>query len=305
MKANEPTGSGAVSFAPSDACASPKRFSKVGSQLEREGELESHLPARLPPSGAGEREFFPDRRERGTEAAKWAAYVREASGSQCGPPYYSAWSVSFLSKSESGLIEDLHVKSSCPRRTKGPASCLLQWKASALRPRASSKRSHSCRGGCRDFPLPLLEAIPVAPATDRQTAPAAEPVISGASIAKTVVADKIREPESPPAKLLVRTGTLNHSTTHGYCQAQIARGEFPRTDSCPWNPPGRKKRRRLAGARRYAVAGAVIIVAWAWQNLGFRPPCTGSRPPVPRGPRLLPSPRSSVARTSAPLPQNA
>src|ERR1700722_18977168 len=71
-----------------------------------EEERESHLPA-VAASGAGAR-VFSDRRERGMEAAKWAAYVREVEANVD----RRITRVEQALEGQSGLIEDLHVKSS-------------------------------------------------------------------------------------------------------------------------------------------------------------------------------------------------
>ena len=58
-------------------------------------------------TGAGAR-LFSDRRERGLEAAKWAAYVREVEANID----RRITRVEHVIEGQSGLIEDLHVKSS-------------------------------------------------------------------------------------------------------------------------------------------------------------------------------------------------
>jgi pyruvate/2-oxoglutarate dehydrogenase complex dihydrolipoamide acyltransferase (E2) component len=99
-----------------------------------------------------------------------------------------------------------------------------------------------------------------------QKPPAGEPVIIDAPIAET-----IQEPESAPAKPLPQ-------------QPQIQPQIQPHVQ--PWTSPAQAARRippnrittvelgwtqkldwRLAGGAALLVAGAVIIVAWAWQNL--------------------------------------
>ena len=71
-----------------------------------EEERESHLPA-VATTGAGAR-VFSNRRERGLEAAKWAAYVREVEANVD----RRITRVEQALEGQSDLIEDLHVKSS-------------------------------------------------------------------------------------------------------------------------------------------------------------------------------------------------
>ena len=70
-----------------------------------EGGSESHLPV-VTNAGAGAR-LFSDRRERGLEAAKWAAYVREVEANMD----RRLTRVENVIEGQSGMIEDLHVKS--------------------------------------------------------------------------------------------------------------------------------------------------------------------------------------------------
>jgi len=75
--------------------------------IEASGEMdhESHLPA-VTNTGVGAR-LFSDRRERGLETAKWTAYVREVEANMD----RRISRVEHVLESQSGLIEDLHSKS--------------------------------------------------------------------------------------------------------------------------------------------------------------------------------------------------
>jgi hypothetical protein len=75
--------------------------------IEASGEMdhESHLPA-VTNTGVGAR-LFSDRRERGLESAKWTAYVREVEANMD----RRISRVEHVLEGQSGLIEDLHSKS--------------------------------------------------------------------------------------------------------------------------------------------------------------------------------------------------
>jgi hypothetical protein len=75
--------------------------------MEASGEMdhESHLPA-VTNTGVGAR-LFSDRRERGLESAKWTAYVRDVEANMD----RRISRVEHVLESQSGLIEDLHSKS--------------------------------------------------------------------------------------------------------------------------------------------------------------------------------------------------
>jgi Domain of unknown function (DUF4115) len=75
--------------------------------IEASGEMdhESHLPA-VTNTGVGAR-LFSDRRERGLESAKWTAYVRDVEANMD----RRITRVEHALESQSGLIEDLHSKS--------------------------------------------------------------------------------------------------------------------------------------------------------------------------------------------------
>src|SRR5665213_2148373 len=74
-------------------------------QASGEGGSESHLPV-VTNTGAGAR-LFSDRRERGLESAKWAAYVREVEANMD----RRLTRVENVIEGQGSLIEDLHVKS--------------------------------------------------------------------------------------------------------------------------------------------------------------------------------------------------
>src|SRR5580704_10875531 len=159
-----------------------------------EEERESHLPA-VSTSGAGAR-LFSGRRERGIEAAKWAAYVREVEANVD----RRITRVEQALEGQSGLIEDLHVKSSSTEDSvrklltavEGFCAQTTRQLEAISAPAAAAVAVES----------PIIEATSGAPPVDHQTVPTAQPAIVDAPIAEAISADAIREPESPPVKPL-------------------------------------------------------------------------------------------------------
>ena len=282
-----------------------------------EEERESHLPA-VATTGAGAR-LFSDRRERGLEAAKWAAYVREVEANVD----RRITRVEQALEGQSVLIEDLHVKSAS---TEDSVRKLLT----------------AVEGFCAQTTR-QLEAISApaaaAPVADSRTGPVAEPVI-----VHTPIADTIREPESPPVKLLPQQPPIQASSqTPSQAPSQTA--SLPRTSSTQIPrtiPPSpltavelgsaqnlgwtQNLDWRLVGGAALLVAGAVIIVAWAWQNLFSGPsvqrvaatssavtslPAPATQSPLPAGQSQPPAPLpqtqqlQTAAKSAAPAPVSA
>jgi hypothetical protein len=227
-----------------------------------EEERESHLPA-VATTGAGAR-VFSDRRERGLEAAKWAAYVREVEANVD----RRITRVEQALEGQSDLIEDLHVKSSSTEDSvrklltavEGFCAQTTRQLESISAPAAVSAAAAAGAAS------PVVEAIPEGPAVNYQKAAAAEPVIIDAPIAETIL-----EPESSPVKSLpqqpqvqpqikpqIQPWTAPTQTARRVPPSQLTTVELGWTQKLDW---------RLAGGAALLVAGAVIIVAWAWQNL--------------------------------------
>jgi hypothetical protein len=225
-----------------------------------EAERESHLPA-VATTGAGAR-LFSDRRERGLEAAKWAAYVREVEANVD----RRITRVEQALEGQSELIEDLHLKSSSTEDSVRKLLTAVEGFCAQTTRQLESISAPAAAAAAAGAASPVVEAIPEGPAVNYQKAPAAEPVIIDAPIAET-----IQEPDSAPAKPLSQ-------------QPQIQPQIQPHVQ--PWTSPAQTARRippnrittvelgwtqkldwRLAGGAALLVAGAVIIVAWAWQNL--------------------------------------
>jgi Domain of unknown function (DUF4115) len=220
-----------------------------------ETERESHLPA-VATTGAGAR-LFSDRRERVLEAAKWAAYVREVEANVD----RRITRVEQALEGQSGLIEDLHVKSSS---TEDSVRKLLTAVEGFCAQTTRQLEAISAPAAAAAAP-PVMEALAEAPAVENPTALAADPVAVHAPIAEA-----IREPESPavrPTPQPTPEPQLQPQPQPWTPSAQTARKVQPSrlaTVEPGWT---QKLDWRLAGGAALLVAGAVIIVAWAWQNL--------------------------------------
>ncbi len=261
-----------------------------------DAERESHLPA-VATTGAGAR-VFSDRRERGLEAAKWAAYVREVEANVD----RRITRVEQALEGQSGLIEDLHSKSAS---TEDSVRKLLTAVEGFC---AQTTRQLEAISAPAVAAPALAEAMPEAPVADYQ--PAAEPVIVQAPIAET-----IQKPESspmkPPQKPLLQTWTSPAQTAPKVQPSRlVTTAEFGWAQKLDW---------RLAGGAGLVVLGAVIIGAWAWQNLFSEPsvqrvaatsapvisapaPAAQSQPPAP----LSQTPESqNAAKPAAPAAASA
>jgi len=226
-----------------------------------EEERESHLPA-VATTGAGAR-VFSDRRERGLEAAKWAAYVREVEANVD----RRITRVEQALEGQSGLIEDLHVKSAS---TEDSVRKLLT-AVEGFCAQTTRQLEAISAPGAATAAAPLAEAIPETPAAGYRAVPAAEPVIIDAPIAET-----IREPEPPPVTPPVQQHTPLQSSLQPQIQPQV-QPSTSRAETARRIQPSRrasvkfgwaqKLDWRLAGGAVLLVAGAVIIIGWAWQNL--------------------------------------
>jgi hypothetical protein len=284
-----------------------------------EEERESRLPA-VTTTGAGAR-MFSDRRERGLESAKWAAYVREVEANVD----RRITRVEQALESQSDLIEDLHVKSSSTEDSvrklltavEGFCAQTTRQLEAISAPAVAASAAAASDAAAPVAAPPVVEATPEAPA---------KPVIVHAPMA-----EKIQEPESallkpqqPPVQTQMKPQA--EPTVQPQIQPQIQ----------PWTAPPQTVRRvpssplttmesgwaqkldwRLAGGAALLVAGAVIIVVWAWQNLFSGPsvqrvaatssaatstttPVTQFEPPPP-----LTQPESPAPLLQTPQPETA
>lgn len=257
-----------------------------------EEERESHLPA-VATTGAGAR-VFSDRRERGLEAAKWAAYVREVEANVD----RRITRVEQALEGQSGLIEDLHVKSSSTEDSvrklltavEGFCAQTTRQLESISAPAASTSTFAAAAGAAS----PIVEAIP-----------AAEPVIIKAPIAET-----IQRQESAPVKPLPQQPKIQPQVQPWTSPTQAARRVPPSrltTVELGWT---QKLDWRLAGGAALLVAGAVIIIGWAWQNIFSGPSVqrvaatSSAVTPLTAPDTQPPTPASAgQAQPPAPLPQ--
>ena len=316
-----------------------------------EEERESHLPA-VTTTGAGAR-VFSDRRERGLESAKWAAYVREVEANVD----RRITRVEQALEGQSDLIEDLHVKSSstedsvrklltavegfCAHTTRQ-----LEAISAPAAPAAAPVAAASAAAASAAAPA-LVETIPEAPVKP--------------AIVHAPMAEKIQEPESvkplpqqPPVQPQMKPQVQPsvQSSVQASAQPSVKPTVQPvvqppvQPPVQPWTAPSQPVRRvpasplttvelgwtqkldwRLAGGAALLVAGAVIIIGWAWQNLFSGPsvqrvaatssavtskpaPITQSAPPPvtqPEPPAPLPQTQQpeTAAKSATPAPASA
>lgn len=271
-----------------------------------EEERESHLPA-VTTTGAGAR-VFSDRRERGLEAAKWAAYVRDVEANVD----RRITRVEQALEGQSGLIEDLHVKSTSTEDSVRKLLTAVEGFCAQTTRQLESISAPAAAMAAAPAPQ-TVQALPETPATGYQPVPAAEPVIIDAAIA-----EKILEPEAAPVKPLPHQPQIQPAVQPWTAPAQAARRVPPTrlaTVELGWT---QKLDWRLAGGAALLVAGAVIIIGWAWQNLFSGPsvqrvaatssavtatptPALESQPPspLPQTPPVQPAAKSAAATSAS------
>ena len=286
-----------------------------------EEERESHLPA-VTTTGAGAR-VFSDRRERGLEAAKWAAYVREVEANVD----RRITRVEQALEGQSGLIEDLHVKSSSTEDSVRKLLTAVEGFCAQTTRQLESISAPAAVAAAPSAPQ-IVEAISETPVAGYRAVPAAEPEIINAPIR-----EKIQEPETPPVKSQPQ-GEPQPVKSQPQVEPQIEPKIQPQIQPQiqPWAAPAQAARRippsqlttvelgwtqkldwRLAGGAALLVAGSVIIVAWAWQNLFSGPSvqrvaatssAVSSIPAMPTpAPEPQPPATADQVQPSAPLPQ--
>ncbi len=254
-----------------------------------EAERESHLPA-VATTGAGAR-LFSDRRERGLESAKWAAYVREVEANMD----RRITRVEEALEGQSGMIEDLHSKSTS---TEDSVRKLLTAVESFCAQTTRQLEAISAPALAAAAP-PVLEAIRDTPVTEPQTAPAAAAAVAGATsmaralseapakerpaaaaaepvTVKAPLAEKLPKPDPQPVKAQPPLQPWNSPVE----MARKFRPSPPAPVELGW---AQKLDWRLAGGAALLVVGVVIIGAWAWQNLFSEPSVqrvSATSPPV-------------------------
>src|SRR5579872_2373225 len=234
--------------------------------IEASGEAdnESHLPA-VTNTGVGAR-LFSDRRERGLESAKWTAYVREVEANMD----RRITRVEHALEGQSGLIEDLHVKSASTEDSVRKLLTAVEGFCAQ-----TTRQLEAISAPAAAATASIVDAPIGSPALDRETAPAAEPVIANSSTAETIqesepapvkpftphqpnIQPKIQFPLQTSRQPQIQPSTSPAETTPRIQPSRFAIVKLGWAQKLDW---------RLAGGAALLVAGAVIMVAWAWQNL--------------------------------------
>jgi len=281
-----------------------------------EAERESHLPA-VTASGAGAR-LFSDRRERGLESAKWAAYVREVEANVD----RRITRVEQALEGQSSLIEDLHAKSSSTEDSVRKLLTAVEgFCAQTTRQlEAISAPATASAAAAAGAGVPLLgEPSNLAPVTKPRTGPAAEPVTAAAPVTE-IGKEPEPAPVKPPPQPLAQPQAQSASQSQNQPQRQPPGQPQSQPQRQPWTAPPQPARKvvpdqlanmgpgwrqkldwRLAAGAALLVAGAVIIVALAWQSLVSGP--SVQRVAATSSPVTPVSEPSTQPQPSAPLAQ--
>jgi len=225
-----------------------------------EAEMESHLPA-VANTGAGAR-LFSDRRERGLESAKWAAYVREVETNMD----RRISRVEQAVEGQSGLIEDLHSKSASTEDSVRKLLTAVEGFCAQTTRQLEAVSSPAATAA----PVPGIapeRAAAASAAASYQTEPSAEPVIVHTSMSETPKPQPVKSQERMPVQ-----PWNSAPAAHRAQPSWLHRMKFV---------PPQKLNSHLAGGVALLVAGAIILGVWVWQSF--------SEPSV-----------QSVAATSAP-----
>ncbi|MDP9113099.1 MAG: DUF4115 domain-containing protein [Acidobacteriota bacterium] len=283
-------------------------------QASGEGGSESHLPV-VTNTGAGAR-LFSDRRERGLESAKWAAYVREVEANMD----RRLTRVENVIEGQGGLIEDLHVKSTA---TEDSVRKLL----------------HAVEGFCAQTTR-QLEAIsapaPAQLAAVQMPEAAASEVVATTEVAlpevilnEAAVAEKEHAASAAAGgPSLVNTTGAPLSEAHAVSpiQAELpketesmaARVEKPPAPQPPpaqphaWQAPPQKPGSEFKRDWRFAAGfvlaglGVVILVTWTWQSFFSEPAvqrvaATSSATPASQTAQPAALPKRAVVATVTPI----
>ena len=247
--------------------------------IQASGEVgsESHLPV-VTNTGAGAR-LFSDRRERGLESAKWAAYVREVEANMD----RRLTRVENVIEGQGSLIEDLHVKSTatedsvrklltavegfCAQTTRqleaisAPAPAQLSAAAvpEVVVPEAAT-------------PEAALTEVTLTEFSQAATAAASAPSIVEAAAARVL-------PEPPVIPPLAPTPAVEIAQEPEPVAARTATPPAPQSappQASAWQaavkPASEPKRDwRFAAGFVLAGLGVVILVTWTWQSFFSEP----------------------------------
>ncbi len=280
-------------------------------QASGEGGSESHLPV-VTNAGAGAR-LFSDRRERGLESAKWAAYVREVEANMD----RRLSRVENVIEGQGSLIEDLHVKSTatedsvrklltavegfCAQTTRqleaisAPAPAAL----SAHIPEVARPQVAAPEVTLPEITLPevTLAESALPESAQAATAAASAPAIVKATPAPVSEPSAIsRQPEPMAARIATPPPPKPIPPTAAAWQTAVKPASQPQRD---W---------RFAAGFVLAGLGVVILVTWTWQSFFSEPAvqrvaATGNAAPAaPAAPPALPvkQPAGTTVTTVAP-----
>jgi hypothetical protein len=232
-----------------------------------EGGNPSHLPV-VTTAGAGAR-LFSDRRERGLESAKWAAYVREVEANMD----RRLTRVENVIEGQSGMIEDLHMKSAS---TEDSVRKLLTAVEGFC---AQTTRQLEAISAPAQAQLPALEAseavLPEVGLPEAVLPEAAIAASAGASAPSMVnaaaasveresapIVEIAKEPEAAPEAVAARAAappTPQSTPTASAWQAAVKPA------------PESKRDWRFAAGFVLAGLGVVILVTWTWQSFFSEP----------------------------------
>ncbi len=275
-----------------------------------EGGSGSHLPA-VTNGGAGAR-LFSDRRERGLEAAKWAAYVREVEANMD----RRLTRVENVIEGQSGMIEDLHVKSAstedsvrklltavegfCAQTTRQLEAISAPAQAQLSAPEVTPAAA----------PEVMLPEVMLPEATLPEAVLAASAAASAPTIVNAVAAPAKQEPPviSAPAPSPVTASAKEPAPEPVVARAAASPAPQSIPTASAWQAavkpaPESKRDWRFAAGFVLAGLGVVILVTWTWQSFFSEPAvqrvaATSSVAPSPQP--VQPAPAAPVVTNVAP-----
>jgi len=268
-----------------------------------EGGEESHLPA-VTNSGVGAR-LFSDRRERGLEVAKWAAYVREVEANMD----RRISRVEHVIEGQSDLIEDLHSKSAstedsvrklltavegfCAQTTR-QLEAISTPTAPPLSAATEAPEAAQATAAASAAPIANAAAAPLAHVAATPNGNSAPAPIASAAVAASAALPQTAKAASEPEAAKTITGSAPLSSPAPATQSR-------------WLPPEklgpeRKQDWRLMAGFALLGVGVVILGVWVWQSV-FSTPAVQPVAATSSAPRPLPQslpPVPSVQPASEP-----
>jgi hypothetical protein len=267
-----------------------------------EGGSESHLPV-VTNTGAGAR-LFSDRRERGIESAKWAAYVREVEANMD----RRLTRVENVIEGQAGLIEDLHVKSASTEDSVRKLLTAVEGfcaqttrQLEAIAAPAAPQLAPPEVIAPAVLPVPLPETAPLEATLPEAAlaAAASVPSIVNSDAAPAIpepwvtpslspIFEIAKEPEAEPVAARVAAAPAPHDIpTASAWQAAVKPAAEPKRD---W---------RFAAGFVLAGLGVVILVTWTWQSFFSEPAVQRVAATSSATPSL---PTSQAAEPAVPVP---